>query len=48
MQPRICASSRSSIRATGMPVWMVSITAATAASTLGKAQTAAEIASGMP
>ena len=48
MQPCICSSSSSSIRATGMPVWIVAITACTASSTLGKRQTAAEIASGTP
>ena len=48
MQPRICTSSSSSMRATGMPDWMVAITAWTASSTPGKAQTAAEIASGTP
>ena len=36
------------MRATGMPVWIVWITVSTASSTVGKAQTAAEIASGMP
>ena len=48
MQPRICSSSSSSIRATGMPAWMVAITAWTAASTSGKLHTAADIASGTP
>ena len=36
------------MRATGMPAWMVAITAWTASSTLGKLHTAAEIASGTP
>ena len=44
----ICASSSSSIRATGTPLWIVWITVSTAAAIVGKAQTAAEIASGMP
>ena len=48
MQPCICSSSSSSMRATGMPAWMVAITACTASSTLAKLQTAAEIASGTP
>ena len=44
----ICASSSNSMRATGTPVWIVWITVSTAAAIVGKAQTAAEIASGMP
>ena len=35
-------------RATGIPAWMVRITVPTAASTVGKLHTAAEIASGTP
>ncbi len=40
--------SRSSTRAIGTPHWTISTTVATAASTLGKAQTEAATASGMP
>ena len=36
------------MRATGMPSWMVAITVSTAPPSVGNAQTAAEIASGMP
>ena len=36
------------MRATGMPAWIVAITACTASSTAGKLQTAAEMASGTP
>ena len=36
------------MRATGIRDWMVRITVLTASATVGKAQTAAEIASGMP
>ena len=36
------------MRATGMPDWMVRMVALQAASTDGKGQTPAEIASGMP
>ncbi len=36
------------MRATGMPAWMVAMTALQAASTDGNGQTPAEIASGMP
>ena len=36
------------MRATGMPVWIVAITASQAARTVGNGQTPAEIASGMP
>ena len=36
------------MRATGTPLWIVRITVSTAAAIVGKAQTAAEIASGMP
>jgi hypothetical protein len=44
----ICTGSASSILATGTPDWMVLITTLTAASTLGKEQTADEIAAGTP
>jgi hypothetical protein len=44
----ICTGSASSIRAIGTPSWMVLIATLTAASTLGKEQTADEIAAGMP
>ena len=36
------------MRATGMPIWIVSMTAWQAASTVGKGQTPPEIACGMP
>ena len=36
------------MRATGMPLWMVRMTALQAASTLGNGQTPPAIASGMP
>ena len=36
------------MRATGMPIWMVAITALQAASTLGNGQTPPAIAWGMP
>ena len=42
----ICAASASSIRATGSHNWIVLITTLTAAATLGKEQTADEIADG--
>src|SRR5207237_752402 len=38
----ICASSRSSMRATGTPFWIVRITVSTASAIVGQAQTAAE------
>jgi hypothetical protein len=41
-------ASANSIRAIGIPAWMVWITVLTADSTLGKEQVAAEIADGMP
>ena len=44
----MAAASASSIRATGIPTWMVWITVLTADSTLGKEHVAAEIADGMP
>ena len=44
----IWTSSANSIRATGTPDWMIAMQVSTASSTLGKAQTAAETASGMP
>jgi hypothetical protein len=46
--PRIWTSSRSSMRATGMPDWMVTITASQAARTEGNGHTPPEMASGMP
>ncbi len=48
MQAATWTSSRSSIRATGRPDWIVTMTASQAALMLGKGQTPAEIASGMP
>ena len=36
------------MRATGMPIWIVAITASQASSTLGNGQTPPEIACGMP
>ncbi len=42
----ICTASASSIRATGSHNWIVLITTSTAAATLGKEQTADEIADG--
>ena len=45
---RTCTSSSSSIRATGMPDWIVRITASQAAFTVGNGQMPAEMASGMP
>ena len=36
------------MRATGMPIWIVAITASQACSTLGNGQTPPEIACGMP
>ena len=47
-QARICSASSSSILATGMPIWMVAMTAEHAASTLGNGQTPPAIAWGMP
>ena len=41
MTQRMVMSSSSSTRATGMPIWMVSITVLTALSRLGNGQTAA-------
>jgi hypothetical protein len=43
---RIASASTNSTRATGTPSWMVWMVARTASPMLGKAQTAAEIASG--
>ena len=48
MQARTCTSSSSSIRATGMPSWIVSITESTAPSIVSNAQVADAITSGMP
>ena len=48
MQARICTSSSSSMRATGMPDWMVAITVSTAPARSRNGQTAADTASGMP
>ncbi len=48
LQAATVASSRNSIRAMGMPVWMVAITQSTASAMVGKAQVAAETASGWP
>jgi hypothetical protein len=44
----ICIAFATSIRATGTPVWMIWITALTAASILTNEHTAAEIATGIP
>ena len=48
MQARICTSSSNSIRATGIPDWMVRMTVFTASSNDGYWQTADVIDSGMP
>ena len=47
-RPPTATSSSSSMRATGMPLWMVTIVASQAASIVGNGQMPAEIASGMP
>src|SRR3546814_8621135 len=43
-----CSSSSSSMRATGMPDWMVRMTVSTAPARESKEHTAASLASGMP
>ena len=48
MQAAICTSSSSSMRATGIPDWIVRITLLTASARVGNWQTADVIASGMP
>ena len=48
LHARTCSASSNSMRATGMPDWMVGIAALQPASTEGNGQTPPEIASGMP
>ena len=48
MQASMVSSSSSSMRATGTPDWIATITVLTASSMVGNGHTADEIASGMP
>ncbi len=48
LRARTCKASSNSMRATGMPAWMVMMAALQAASTDGNGQRPPEIASGMP